>query len=62
MEINYDKINSLDKALNVIHKLNRGLENCCNSNFAICEKCGEIYTKGYICWNCYYDNSIKEQH
>lgn len=60
MNINYDRIDTLDKALEVIHKLNRGIENCYGAQFRVCEKCGEIYTEGYICWHCGYDNESRE--
>ena len=53
--VNYEGITDLDKALTVIHKLVRGMNNCPSSDFSVCEKCGEIKTDGWICPNCGYD-------
>ena len=56
IDVNYENIKTLEQALNVIHKLARGLNNCYQSEFYVCPKCGEIATKNYICWNCGYDS------
>lgn len=55
ININYENIKTLEQALNIIHKLARGLNNCYQSGFNVCPKCGEIITENYICWNCGYD-------
>lgn len=55
IKINYENIKTLEQALSVIQKLVRGLNNCYQSGFNICPKCGEITTENYICWNCSYD-------
>ena len=49
IDVNYENIKTLEQALNVIHKLARGLNNCYQSGFYVCPKCGEIATKNYIC-------------
>ena len=56
IDVNYENIRTLEQALNVIHKLARGLNNCYQSGFYVCPKCGEIATENYICWNCGYDS------
>ena len=56
IDVNYENIKTLEQALNVIHKLARGLNNCYQSGFYAYPKCSEIATKNYICWNCGYDS------
>ena len=57
IRINDDKITDLDTAKRIIEKLTRGLNQCYCATFNICSECGEIYTEGYICWNCGKDNT-----
>ena len=45
IDVNYENIKTLEQALNVIQKLERGLNNCYQSGFYVCPKCGEIATK-----------------
>ena len=40
IDVNYENIKTLEQALNVIQKLARGLNNCYQSGFYVCPKCG----------------------
>ena len=55
IDVNYENIKTLEQALNVIQKLERGLNNCYQSGFYFFFKCGDVATKNYICWYCVYD-------
>lgn len=61
INIDYENIQTLEQAIEIIHKLERGLENCPQSEFRICLNCGEIATEGYICWNCSCDSDVVEE-
>ena len=60
IRINVDNIKDLDQAKEVINKLAAGMNNCYAADFEVCENCGAIMTKGYICWNCSYDPTAIE--
>ena len=45
IDVNYENIKTLEQALNVIQKLARGLNNCYQSGFYVCPKCGERQTE-----------------
>lgn len=55
IKIDLNNIRTKKQAINIIQCLLRGLENCYSADFKVCPKCGEIFTAGYICWNCSYD-------
>lgn len=57
IRLNYDKITDLDTAIQIIKKLELGINNCYVADFNICPKCKNLMVKGYICPVCSFDPS-----
>lgn len=60
IRLNYDKITDLDTAIQIIKKLESGINNCYTADFVICPKCKNLMVKGFICPVCSYDPSDLE--
>lgn len=57
IRLNYDKITDLDTAIQIIKKLELGINNCYTADFNICPKCKNLMVKDYICPVCSFDPS-----